>query len=382
MSKNIVIAFIKIILAFAIVFHACSEEQSTPILETPETPIDPKEEVKDGFLGEMRGISSTALVTEMGVGWNMGNSFDVRDQDKTVWGNPLPSSQHIRAVKEMGFTTLRIPVTWNYQMQDRSPYTIELPYLSRVKIIVDEGLKNDMHVIINTHHDDWIIPTDAEASEVKARLSSLWTQIADHFIDYGDKLIFEVMNEPRLYGSPEEWSGGTAEGRRLVNEYTQTSLDAIRATGQNNRTRHIMIPTYAASSTSNAFEGLVIPDDPNLIISVHSYFPWSFAGQDAGGTNNWGTDEDKAALDSELDRIMERWMVQENRPVVLGEYGAKDKNNLSTRVGYTEYYTTAAVSRGLLPIIWDDGGQFGLYDRHALDWKYPEIARSVVAAGK
>jgi len=133
-----------------------------------------------------------------------------------------------------------------------------------------------------------------------------------------------------------------------------------------------MVSTYAASTTQSAFADLIIPDDPNIIVSIHSYFPWIFAGLnlDEGGTNNWGSDADKIALDNELDRIKKRWVTQENRPVILGEWGAKDKNNLSTRVG------------GLVPVIWDDGGNFGLYDRHAMSWRYPEIARAVVDAGR
>ncbi len=368
---------------FIFVFSSCKSDDAIP---TPSLPEEMEEEMENNMDNdsseEMRDISSTELVAEMGVGWNLGNSFDVRNSDKTVWGNPLPLSTHINAVKEMGFETLRIPVTWNFNMLAQAPYTVEIPYLARVKRIVDVGLQNDMHVIINTHHDDWIIPTEAEAPIVKERLASLWTQIGNHFIDYGDKLIFEVMNEPRHIDTPEEWSGGTAEGRRVLNEFHQVCVDAIRATGNNNAKRHIMVSTYAASTTQNAFADLIIPDDPNIIVSIHSYFPWIFAGQDAGGTNNWGSDADKSALDRELDRIKERWVTQENRPVILGEWGAKDKNNLSTRVSYVDYYARGAVARGLVPIIWDDGGDFGLYDRHAMSWKYPEIARAVVEAGK
>ncbi len=367
-------------LAFAL--SSCGQDEVvTPII--PDEPIvEPPAVVDNDFLGTMRGLSSQELVAEMGIGWNLGNSFDVRDKDKTVWGNPLTSSTHVRAVKAMGFETLRIPVTWDYHQNENAPYTIEQPYIARVALIVDEALKNDMHVIINTHHDDWIIPTTEASTEVKDRLASLWTQVGTHFIDYGDKLIFEVMNEPRLMGSPEEWSGGTQEGRDVINEYHKACVDAIRSTGGNNTTRHLMTPTYAASSTTNAMEGLIVPnDDPNIIISIHSYFPWSFAGQE-DGTNIWGSDEEKLALENELDWIRDKWMVASNRAVILGEWGTTDKNNLTARTEYATYYTTEAVKRGLLPIIWDDGGNFGMYDRNTNTWKYPEIAQAVVAAAK
>ncbi len=362
---------------------SCNSEDATngsnvPI--TPTDPVDPIDEVEVDIKGEIRDISSKELVAEMGVGWNLGNSFDVRDVNKTVWGNPLPNANHVKAVKDLGFSTLRIPVTWDYNMLTFKPYTVEIGYLNRVQEIVEAGLKNNMHVIINTHHDDWIRPTEADSVEVNERLGALWTQIADHFQDYSDKLIFEPMNEPRLMGSPEEWSGGTSEGRSILNSFHQTCVQAIRATGGKNQKRHIMVSTYAASTVPAAFDDLIVPNDPNIILSIHSYFPWSFAGDD-NGPSSWGTDEEKAQLDNELDRIKQKWVDQENRPVILGEWGAKNKNNLDNRIAYADYYANAAIARGMIPVIWDDGGDFGLYDRHNNTWRFRDIAQAVVGAG-
>lgn len=377
------------LISLGLLMTSCGKEEPTiivtperPVEPMPETPTDPPSEMVEVIEGTIRDISSMEIVAEMGIGWNLGNSFDVRSKNKTAWGNPLSTGEHVKDVREMGFKTLRIPVTWDYDQEETAPYTIEPDYLSRIQKIVNEGLMNDMHVIINTHHDDWIIPTNTEAEEVTNRLSSLWTQVANHFKAYGDHLIFEVMNEPRLMNSPEEWSGGTQEGRDIVNALHKAGVEAIRATGGNNANRHIMVSTYAASSTTNAMRDLVVPnDDPNIIISVHSYFPWSFAGQE-DGPDTWGTSQEKTALESELDRIRDRWMVQENRPVILGEWGTTDKNNLSTRTEYCAYYAKAATDRGLLPIVWDDGGKFGMYNRNAMTWKYPEIADAIVKAAE
>ncbi len=360
---------------------SCGQEEPTAVV-VPDRPQEPMVEVDDEFLGSMRDLTSAELVAEMGVGWNLGNSFDVIDRDKTIWGNPLSSGSIVRAVKARGFETLRIPITWNFHQGPGDPFPIESSYLERIELIVNEALKSDMHVIINTHHDEWIIPTEEESDRVSNRLSSLWTQVSDHFSAYGDKLIFEVMNEPRLRNSPEEWNGGTQEGRDVINGYQQVSVDAIRSTGGNNSKRHLMIPTYAASTHPNAMQDLVVPnEDPNIIISIHSYFPWEFAGLPEG-TDMWGSDEEKAALDTELNRIRDKWVTQEGRAVILGEWGTIDKDNISARIEYAMYYTTAAMERGMLPIIWDDGGNFGLFDRHTMTWRFPEIADAVVAAGK
>lgn len=372
------------IISLLLVLSCSSSEDSNPAPSNPitPTPVEPPA-MRADFSGVIRDMTSAELVGEMGVGWNLGNSFDVIAEDKTFWGNPLPTSGQISTVKQMGFGTLRIPVTWAFHQRETFPYTIEADYLNRVTEVVNYGLSNQMHVIINVHHDDdWILPTFEASEQVVERLGSLWTQVAEHFQLYGDSLIFETLNEPRLKGSPEEWSGGTSEGREVINLYHQAALDAIRATGGNNERRHIMISTYAASTVPDAMEDLVIPnDDPNIIISQHSYFPWVFAGQE-DGVSEWGTEQERADLSQELDRIRDKWITQEGRPVILGEWGTVDRNNLAERVEYTRYYAEEAIARGMLPIVWDDGGNFGLLDRGGLVWRFPEIARTIVAAGE
>lgn len=331
--------------------------------------------------GTIRDITSMDLVAEMGVGWNLGNSLDVESTDKTDWGNPLPSQQIIDKVYDMGFRTLRVPVTWSYHQQNSAPYTIEEDYLTLVQETVNYGISKGMHVILNIHHDNgWIRPTNADATQVIPRLTSLWTQVAQRFQVYGDKLIFETLNENRLLNSPEEWSGGTAEGRAVLNSYHEAALNAIRNTGGNNTGRHIMISTYAASTLPVAMDGLEIPnDDPRTIISLHTYFPWPFCGPE-DTLAVWGSDEDKSQLEEEFDRIYQKWVVEEERPVILGEWGAVDKSNLNVREEYYEFYVSESTERGLLPVVWDDGGNFRMLDRANLNWHFPSLAETIIAA--
>lgn len=330
--------------------------------------------------GTIRDMSSFDLVAEMRVGWNLGNSFDVRSRDKTLWGNPLSTPEMIDAVRELGFETIRIPVTWDYNLAEDAPYELEVDYLDRVQIIVNAAIENGMHVILNTHHEDeWAGPVPANFDEVAPRLSSLWTQVAERFRNYGDVLIFETLNEPRVVGSPGEWLGGTPQERAILNELHQVSLDAIRATGGNNANRHIMISTYAAGTVQEAMDDLVIPnDDPNIIISIHTYFPFTFALE---GTEPWGTESDREELRQELDRVRDHWIVGQQRPVILGEWGALSGNDLDQRLDYAEFYVTEALERGMLPVVWDDGGDFILFNRFNLFWPNLQVAETILEAG-
>lgn len=360
---------------------SCGSDEIIPDMDETPDPVDPVTETNLPGIGEARDISSFDLVEEMGVGWNLGNWFDVTSRDKTFWGNPVPSKAMIDMVRAMGFKTLRIPVTWGFHQEASAPYEIETSYLNQVQDVVDYGFENGMHVIINVHHDDdWVKPNTAESDIAIARLSSLWTQVANHFMAYNDSLIFETLNEPRLKGIPEEWSGGTSEGRGFINDFHLAAVNAIRATGGNNEKRHIMIPTWAASTVPVAMESLVIPnDDPKIIVSLHSYFPWPFAGEAA---ISWGSDQDKTDLMGELDKIRQKWIVEEGRPVVLGEWGSVEENSLQTRIDYAEFYAGEASERGLLTIVWDDGGRFRMLNRHGLSWDYESLASAIVTASE
>ncbi len=368
-------------LLFLMQFAACSNENGSVVENEPAEQLSEEEEVQKPGIGTARDISSFDLVAEMGVGWNLGNSFDVESKDKTYWGNPITSKAMIDEVKAMGFSTLRIPITWGPNQVEISPYTIDPYYLTEIKRVVDFGFQNKMHVIIDVHHDNsWIKPMASETQESTDRLSSLWTQVANFFQDYNDSLIFEILNEPRIEGITEEWSGGNSEGRGYINDFHKAAVDAIRATGENNEKRHIMITTWAASTVPIAMEELTIPnDDEKIIISLHSYFPWQFAGEAAV---TWGSESDKSALIAELDKIKQKWIIERDRPVILGEWGTIEANPLQSRINYADFYAKEAAARGLLTIVWDDGGNFRLFNRNDLSWDFADIATAIVAASQ
>jgi len=342
----------------------------------------------------MRDISALDLTKDMRVGWNLGNTLDAYSStatgldSETCWGNPKTTKAMIDKIKEMGFNTVRIPVTWAGHVGSAPNYTIDSAWLDRVEEVVNYVLDNDMYAIINLHHEEssWLIPTYANQQKVSAQLTKLWEQIANRFKNYSDYLIFETMNEPRVVGSPNEWTGGTYENRAVINSLNAAAVNTIRSTGGNNAKRFIMIPTHAASSITEAMNDLVIPNnDSRVIVSLHMYSPYYFA-MVANATATWGSNSDKASLSSELDAIYNKF-IKNGRAVVIGEFGTIDKNNLSSRVTHAEYYASEARKRGI-PVIWWDNGYYGpgngdsyaIFNRRALTWYYPEIAQALVRA--
>jgi len=128
----------------------------------------------------------------------------------------------------MGFSTLRIPITWGPNQGEIDPYAIDFYYLTEIKRAVDFSFQNKMYVIIDVHHDNnWIKSMTSEIQESADRLSSLWTQTANFFQDYNDSLIFETLNEFRIEGITEEWSGENSESRGYINDFHKAAVDVI-----------------------------------------------------------------------------------------------------------------------------------------------------------
>jgi len=342
----------------------------------------------------MRNITGAQFTADMGRGWNLGNTLDAHGTGvsgiatETMWGNPTTTKAMIDEVKEAGFNTIRIPVTWYKHIGAAPDYTIDAAWLNRVEEVMSYAFDNDMYVIINTHHEteDWLATTYANQAAATAQLEKIWTQLANRFNSYGDYLIFETINEPRVVGGTNEWNGGTTEYRAVVNDYNKAAVDIIRGTGGNNATRFIMCPTYAGSTHNDVLADYVVPNnDSKVIATVHSYFPYNFSnrGEDGGDTDTWGSATDKAQLDAEMQKIYDRFIANDI-PVVIGEWGSKDRGgNTAARATHADYYVAAAEAQGLSTIWWDQGGnsvQFKLLNRPALTWDFPAIVNAITGS--
>jgi endoglucanase len=160
-------------------------------------------------------------------------------------------------------------------------------------------------------------------------------------------------------------------------------VNAIRETGGNNTLRHLMVPTHAANASTATVEDLEIPnDDPRIIVSLHTYYPYEIS---LGNGSEWGSNSDREEMARELDRIYELLPAQ-GRAVVIGEWGTVHRDNTDIRVDHAETYARLVRERGMCPIWWDNGALapgsdgFGLLDRHTSPpaWAFEAIATGLV----
>lgn len=337
-----------------------------------------------GFIlySDYRAKKGLRFVNSMGSGINIGNTLDatrVRENKadasveyyETYWNNPPITKELISMIKEAGFGIIRIPVSWDEHMDEEGK--LDERWLNRVEEVVTYGIEEGLYVILDAHHESWLTPLPEKELAVKGRLCILWRQVAERFMDYPEKLLFEGMNEPRIIGSANEWKGGTEEERKVVNRLNAAFVETVRGTGGNNKTRWLILTTYGGNSEEIAIKELELPKDNKIIVAVHAYTPYSFT-QDNHGTSVWNKDnqEDTESIHELMERL-HRFFIRENIPVILTEFGCIDKDNSKERVAWTQYYTEKARAKQIGYIWWDNGKEYSLMDREQYSWNTPEM---------
>ena len=338
--------------------------------------------------------------SKMGMGFNVGNSMEVPN-NPTAWGNPYPTQALLDSVKAAGFSTVRIPCAWD---SHTSGGKITETWLDSVKTVVDYAMRAGLYTILNIHHEGeggWFqsnIGTSVN-STIDNKMKTYWTQIANKFKDYNERLIFAGANEPGP--NINSW---TAQHVSTLMHYYQTFIDAVRATGGNNATRTLIIQGLNTDIDKSVASAPVstFPKDKvtgYLMFEVHYYDPYQYtlmtSQQDWGasepilpqyyygnyqkssepkrnaGYNAWaGSIDDKLAgigHPQEQFAKMKTNYVDKGYPVIVGEFGANVRSpelsgsdlNLHKqgRVQWHKDVVSAAKQYGLTPILWDMGNE-------------------------
>ena len=344
-------------------------------------------------------MSKTAMdvAALMYPGWNLGNTLEAGNSannwknagigSETAWQSAKTTQQLIDLVKASGFKSVRIPCAWVMgHITDAEACTIDADWLARVHEVVDYCIKNDLYVIINQHwdggwieHDGLTAATDVDAT--KAKLTKIWTQIANSFKTYDERLIFAGMNEPGVGGGDANALLGTAEMANRIAEYEQTFIEAVRATGGNNAKRVLVVqgPNTNIDNTvaHNYMDKIHDSATDRLMVEVHFYDPYQFTDlsedKDWGkywlywGKNNKGGDADRTADSKYNEDYVEAQMKKmktnffdKGYPVLIGEFGANQRTAIGTDAlhdnSVKDYYkavVTSAINNGCVPVAWD-----------------------------
>ena len=129
-------------------------------------------------------------------GWNLGNTLEPPSGEGT-WG-PAATQNLVNAVADAGFNTVRLPVAWDSHA-NQSTYQIDPAWMARVKQVVDWCYAKNLRVVVNSHWDaGWFENNIGNTPNptINQKMNAYWTQIAEAFKGYDDRLLFAAANEP------------------------------------------------------------------------------------------------------------------------------------------------------------------------------------------
>ncbi|MGQ1891000.1 cellulase family glycosylhydrolase [Thermophagus sp. OGC60D27] len=299
----------------------------------------------------------------LGRGINMGNTFEAPSED--AWGNPW-QPEYFEIMANLGFDHVRLPVRW--EPEDRSlseaPYTISADFLEKIKTVVDKALDEGLMIILNMHHHEALY---ADPEGEKARFLSQWSQIADYFRDYPQDLLFEVLNEPHGALTPQRW-----------NTFFSEALEVIRTTNPN----RVVLMGTAEYGGLQGLPYIQLPDDENIIVSVHYYNPFPFTHQGAEwvgddaenwlGTQWYDTEAERETIENEFQALL-NFSETNHIPVHIGEFGAYSKADMDSRARWTTFLARWFEQQGFSWAYWEFSAGFGIYDPNTQEFYQPLV---------
>jgi endoglucanase len=156
------------------------------------------------------------------------------------------------------------------------------------------------------------------------------------------------------------------------NGLLRRALAVVRAT---NPTRRVLVGP-ARWNIVDALDDLRLPDDPQLVVTVHYYSPFRFThqgaawvpGAEAWHGTTWGTEAERARVRSDIARAA-AWAGERGRPLFVGEFGTIAAAPMADRAAWTTLVRAEAERAGAGWALWDLATDFGAYDRAAGAWR-------------
>jgi endoglucanase len=287
-----------------------------------------------------------------------------------LWNDPAKARfqpRHLELIRQGGFDSVRIVLQTFRRMNEK--YELPDSWFATLDGLVDKALEQKLTVILD-EHDFGFCGRDAEGC--RPRLLAFWTQVAEHYKNAPNAVVFEILNEPNQ------------QADAVWNDLHAAALAVIRKT---NPTRNVIIGP-AFWNNVGWLDKLELPKtDRHIIVTVHYYLPMKFTHQGARWTPEyvntsgvtWGTPEERAALDKDFDAV-QAWSKKNRRPILLGEFGAYDKGPIDSRVAYTSAVARAAEKRGWAWAYWQFDSDFIVYDIDKDQWNEP-IHEALIPAG-
>jgi endoglucanase len=286
-----------------------------------------------------------------------------------LWDDPQKArfkTRHFRIIKQGGFDFVRV-VLQSFKHMDAG-YRLDPKWLATLDGVVKDATAAGLSVILDEH--DFNLCSEAPDA-CEPRLIAFWQQIGAQYRNAPDTVLFELLNEPHAPLDGPRWN-------RMLNRL----IPVVRAT---NPGRTLVVGPTRWNNLEE-LPGLELPkSDRNILVTFHSYEPFRFTHQGAPWSPETAglkdvpfTPADEARIKADYDKVG-AWSRANDRPVLMGEFGAYEKSGtpIEARARYTATVRREAEAHGFPWAYWQFDSDFILYDIDKGHWVEP-IRRALV----
>ncbi len=268
-------------------------------------------------------------------------------------------NRHFRLIKEAGFQTVRVNLAAFEHMDPQ--YQLDPQWLKTLDRVVKGALDNKLTIILDEHDFTYC---GADPAGCHDKLMAFWRQVAGRYKDAPPAVVFEILNEPNQKLTSGLWNADLKEALAIIREKNPARNVVIGPSFWNN------IHTLAQLELPAA--------DRHIIVTVHYYLPMEFTHQGAPWNQetatlsgvHWGTDPEKQRMEQDFASV-QAWAKAQDRPILLGEFGAYDKGDMDSRVLYTAHAVRTAEALGWAWAYWQFDSDFIVWDMEKNDWVAP-----------
>jgi endoglucanase len=284
----------------------------------------------------------------------------------------------IQNIKSLGCDVIRLPIELHHFTNGAPDYVVDTLFYRYLDQVINWTESLQMNLIIDNHTIEV-----ATTKAVEAPLLKIWPQMAQHYKNRSNLIIYEILNEPNAMLA-SDWA---AIQIKVVN--------AIRAVD----TKHTIMVSGADWGGIYGLTNLKKLADPNLIYSFHFYDPFLFTHQGAGWANpslvdlknvpfpydaarmpacpaslkgtwvegslntSYKTDGTVAKMKSTIDGVV-NYATANGIKIYCGEFGVYNLNSADKdRVEWYKVVPAYLTQKKIPWTMWDYQGGFGLFNK-------------------
>ncbi|NJK98609.1 MAG: glycoside hydrolase family 5 protein [Bacteroidales bacterium] len=287
--------------------------------------------------------------------------------------------QDFTQIKSLGCDVVRLPINLHFMTLGAPNYTLDPLFLEFLDQVVDWAEELQINLILDNHTFDPQTNTDPNVGTI---LVKVWKQMAEHYKDRSEYILYEILNEPHGI-TTTQWG-----------QIQQNAIDAIRQVDN----RHTIIVGASGYNSYNEMKNLPAYSDTKLIYTFHFYDPFIFTHQGASwntpsmvplagvpfpyssstmpacpaalkgswvesAMNNYANDGTVAKVKQLIDIAVD-FKNTRNATIFCGEFGVYIPNsNNADRVYWYEVVRKYLEEKGIPWTIWDYTGGFGIFKK-------------------